>query len=148
MKKWYKKYENAERDARRESKQIVSGSNGWGDIYYLVPETPNTLVYLSGLTISGHGERKCRVCWIDERGNAEVIETTEYRFCVGEDGEVTPEQMSAYLHGYYTRSEERSKKVKLRKEAARYSHEVCDWSGAVGHEERQRIRREWLRANG
>ena len=147
MKKWYKSEASAMRDAERENCDIVCGSNGWADIYYLVPQDAAPgIVRVIARAERECGPCRCRVIYKTTDGKLDVIDnTTLYRLFVVRRGLVREELVGKYLRGYYTRREENSKAIRARKEAARVSHELCDAPGAVGHEIRQQIRRQILR---
>ena len=146
MKRWYKSYFNAVRDAERENCEIVCGGNGWTDIYYLIPrDSPPGIQRVIARSQSDVGPNRVRVIYRDARGIISVIEeTTIYRMSVVKRGLVPDEKVVDYLLGYYTRREESSREIKLRKEAARISHMLCELPGTSGHAERQRIRRELM----
>lgn len=149
MKKWYKNIDIAERDAAKEHCQIVLGHNRYTDIYYLVPinsEKSKIFRVIGRSQTDCHGKRRYRVIYISGDSSPFVVEeTTKYRIQNVKLGKVAEEKVYNYLNGYYTLNEERSEKIRERKERARISHILNDTPGKKGHDERQVIRRELMR---
>lgn len=146
MKKWYKSETRAEEDAKKENCQVVCGSNGWTDIYYLVPnDAEKGKIY----RIISRSQGDCdgrnymnRVIYVHIDGKISVIDkASQYRIGRVLAGDIPDNKVYDYLNGYYTLLEERSEKIRQRKENARMSHFLCDVSGAEGHKIRQNIRR-------
>lgn len=146
MKKWYKSLAAAEKDAKKENCEIVTGSNGGTDIYYLVPNNSKQgivrVITRSQSDCKGK-EYVYRVIYKKSSGELLCVdEASLHRINMIRDGRVDEDKIGSYLAGYYTLREETSEKIKQRKENARISHFLCTASGKAGHDERQAIRRE------
>lgn len=145
MQKWYKNYDNALKDAELENCTIVSASNGGSSIYYLVPcSLPSNTIWEA--IAQSHGncsgkQRMNRVIYKDLGGKLHVIDQVhDSRIWNVTHNRVAPENICSYLYGYYSLREETSEQIRIRKEKARISHEMCDLPGKEGHEIRQEIR--------
>lgn len=145
IKKWYKSEKNAETDAARYNCDIVCGSNGYTDIYYLIPKSAKPGIYRkiarAQTDVKGK-EYIYRVIYKTSDGDIIIVdETSAYRISAVWRGLIPEEKIYDYLAGYYTRREETSAKIRQLKENARVSHLLCDASGKKGHDDRQAIRR-------
>jgi len=139
IKKWYKNCDKAEKDALKFNGEIVTVSNGWTDIYYVIPLSAKRGEVAKVTTLRDADGGGYRCIYKDETGNLLVIEgVSKYRLnhYLG----VPIDKRADYLNGYYTRREETSKKIQIFKEAARRSHAICDLPGEYGHKIRQELR--------
>lgn len=148
IKNWYLKEANAKKDLKKlENHCIVTYSpyrTGGKDVYRIVEKKEKAgIIDIIQAKIGSWGEYRVHVIYQYEDGKIEVIQgVSMYRAEIIGKGLIADNLVYSYAMGYYTRHEERSEKIRKRKENARISHQMCDIGGKTGHDIRQEIRRQ------